>query len=93
MTYAITQFILHECFKLKVQCIFRIIVQTSIRNSLFPTIYTKNFRTPFFPAVNLLGVIKSDSMKYPLRAQAMLNENHLTCRLYLHFYICDVYIM
>jgi hypothetical protein len=74
-------FFLHDCCKLKVQCIFRITVETSIKKSLFSTLYTKNFRTFLFPAVNLRGVSKSDSLKYALREQAMLNKNYVTCRL------------
>ena len=85
--YTIIQFILHDCFKLKVQCIFILIIQTSIRNSLYIPHFIQNYRTLFFFCGEFTCGEQVESMKYPHRAQAMLNDNYLTCRLYLHLHL------
>jgi hypothetical protein len=46
--------------------------------------YTKIIEHLFFSCGEFTCGEQVDSVKHPLRAQAMLNENFLTCRLYLH---------
>jgi len=82
-TITCTQFILHDCFKLKVQCIFILIIRTSIRKSLFSTLYTKIIKHSLVFCGEFTCGKQVGSMKYPLQAQVMLNENYLTCMLYL----------